>query len=415
MPPARITGYVYADLNNNGAKEASETGIGNVTVQALRDGVVVQSALTAADGSYLLVGLQPGTYTVHEVQPGFFIDGRDTHAGVESAINDQFAGVTLVASQLASGYNFGEQGLRSEFVTIFLNRRAFFASAIVTGAFGPTTSNTGIDLRTGDAWIAFDGGWLGPRTIQALFNAAQGSATMTLYNNAMQQVATSSPNSNGVQLTYAGTTGAAYFLHISGTNANVSLQAVDTVSINHVSQVEGNSGTSQFVFTVSLSTPQSQTVTVNYATADGTATAASNDYVATSGTLTFAPGETSKLVTVVVNGDTVSENDETFSVLLSSPTHVALGVGAGLGTVLNDDGFIFNSSVLFASNGAGGSAGPATAFASQTDTTSDTSEQPTSPPASEPVAATASVAPATSAADAVLEEDEDWVTESLLA
>ena len=62
-------------------------------------------------------------------------DGRDTHLGVDSPTNDQFDGIVLVPSGAASGYNFGEQGVRSEFVSVFLNRRAFFASSIITGRF----------------------------------------------------------------------------------------------------------------------------------------------------------------------------------------------------------------------------------------------------------------------------------------
>jgi hypothetical protein len=416
VPPAMITGFVYADLNDNGIKEGSEAGIANVTVHAVRNGAIVQSVLTGADGSYALVGLQPGTFSVVEVHPAFFIDGRDTHLGVDSPTNDQHTGIALAPSQVAAGYNFGELGLRAEFVTIFLNRRAFFASSIVTGIFGPINTTTGIDLRTGDAWIAFDGGWNGARTIQALFNAANGSATMTLYNNALEQVAASSPNAGGAQLTYHGT-GGPYFLKVSGTNPNVSLVAVDTVSVGNASVLEGANGTSNMVFTVSLTAPQSQTVTVNYATGDGTATAASGDYVATTGALTFAPGEVSKLVTVAINGDAFSELDETFSLVLSSPSNIALGTAAGLGTILNDDGLIFGLNSLFASS-SGGSAAPSTASPTATSAEAATAQQPTSPPASEPLAATPTSAAdddAPSAADAALEEDEDWVTDLVLA
>ena len=78
-------------------------------------------------------------------------------------------------------------------------------------------------------------------------------------------------------------------------------------------------------------------MTVNYATANGTALAGS-DYTAASGTLTFAPGQTSKTVTVNVTGDTVVEPNETFVVNLSAPTGATLFDGQGLGTILNDDG-----------------------------------------------------------------------------
>ena len=84
--------------------------------------------------------------------------------------------------------------------------------------------------------------------------------------------------------------------------------ALPTLSINNVSNNEGNSGTTPFNFTVTLSAPSASTVTVNYATANGTATAGS-DYVATSGMLTFAPGITTQPITVLVNGDTVVEPD----------------------------------------------------------------------------------------------------------
>src|SRR5258707_10111576 len=77
-----------------------------------------------------------------------------------------------------------------------------------------------------------------------------------------------------------------------------------------VGLVECNSGTTNAVLTVSLSAASAQTVTVNYATANGTATAGA-DYVSTNGTLTFLPGETSQTITVAVLGDVLDELDET--------------------------------------------------------------------------------------------------------
>lgn len=91
-----------------------------------------------------------------------------------------------------------------------------------------------------------------------------------------------------------------------------------TISINDVNVAEGNSGTTSGAFTVSLSSASTQTVTVDYATADGTATVAGNDYQSVSGALTFAPGQTTKTISVLVKGDTVNEADETFVVNLSN-------------------------------------------------------------------------------------------------
>jgi hypothetical protein len=100
---------------------------------------------------------------------------------------------------------------------------------------------------------------------------------------------------------------------------------------------EGNAGTTAATFTVTLTPASDVTVTVHYATADSTANAGS-DYNATSGTLTFAPGETVKSLTVQVNGDTTPEADETFLVNLSAPTASTIGDGQGQGTINNDDG-----------------------------------------------------------------------------
>src|SRR5437773_4493325 len=77
-------------------------------------------------------------------------------------------------------------------------------------------------------------------------------------------------------------------------------------------------------------------VLVRYATANGTATAGS-DYVAASGTLTFAPGVATQNVAVVVNGDPTPEPDETFVVTLSSPTNAGLSTAQGTGTIGKDE------------------------------------------------------------------------------
>jgi len=109
-----------------------------------------------------------------------------------------------------------------------------------------------------------------------------------------------------------------------------------TVAINSVSVAEGDSGTTNAVFTVTLSAPSSQTVTVDYATADGVAMSP-GDYASTSGTVTFPPFDTSQQITVPVNGDLLDESDETFFVNLSNPTNTTISDGQGVGTIIDDD------------------------------------------------------------------------------
>jgi ELWxxDGT repeat protein len=109
-----------------------------------------------------------------------------------------------------------------------------------------------------------------------------------------------------------------------------------SISVGDATVTEGHAGTRSATFTVRLSTASDQPVTVAYATADGTATAGS-DYQAASGTLTFAPGETSKSFTVLVNGDQLGEPNETFRVNLSGPTNATVADGQGLGTILDDE------------------------------------------------------------------------------
>ncbi|MDB9491443.1 Calx-beta domain-containing protein, partial [Dolichospermum circinale CS-534/05] len=134
-------------------------------------------------------------------------------------------------------------------------------------------------------------------------------------------------------------TGAGYILGTT-TSATVNITDNDpqpSISINDVSVTEGNSGTTNATFTLTLSHPSSQPITVNYATADGTATTADLDYNAATFTVTFAPGETSKTVNVAVVGDIKSENPETFTVNLSNATNATITKAQGVGTITNDD------------------------------------------------------------------------------
>ena len=111
-----------------------------------------------------------------------------------------------------------------------------------------------------------------------------------------------------------------------------------TLSIGDVVAYEGNTGTTAFDFPVRLSGPCSEEVDVIWKTVDGTATASSGDLVADSTALALAPGATSGVITVHVNGDLTPEDHETFLVDLLSPVNAGIQDGQGSGTILNDDG-----------------------------------------------------------------------------
>ena len=109
-----------------------------------------------------------------------------------------------------------------------------------------------------------------------------------------------------------------------------------SLEVDDVTATEGDSGTVNATFTVSLSTESGWTVTVDWATSDGTATAGA-DYTAGSGTLTFAAGETEKTFDVAVTGDTVDEPDETYTVTLSNAGNASIPDATGTGTITDDD------------------------------------------------------------------------------
>jgi hypothetical protein len=110
-----------------------------------------------------------------------------------------------------------------------------------------------------------------------------------------------------------------------------------TLSIDDVSVTEGNSGTVNAVFTVTKTLQSSQNVTVDYATANGTATAGSDYTAIGTTTLTFVAGAgLTQTVTVIVDGDFLDEGNETFNVNLSNGS-IGITDAQGVGTINDDD------------------------------------------------------------------------------
>ena len=130
-----------------------------------------------------------------------------------------------------------------------------------------------------------------------------------------------------------------------------------TISVANGSVVEGSTGTAILNFTVSLSAPNKDPVTVNFATSDGSATAGV-DYVAASGTVTFPSNTISQTVPVSVNGDAIFENDETINITLSNPTGATIAQAAAIGTITDDDSVSLAIADATVAEGALGSSTP---------------------------------------------------------
>jgi hypothetical protein len=124
-------------------------------------------------------------------------------------------------------------------------------------------------------------------------------------------------------------------IRAQGTATIVDNDPPPSVSVADVLRSEGDLNTNM-TFVVTLSQASGKTITINYATADGTATAGS-DYVATAGTLTFSPGQTSANVNVGILADIDIEPTEDLTFNLSSPANVVISDGQAIGTLINDD------------------------------------------------------------------------------
>jgi hypothetical protein len=122
----------------------------------------------------------------------------------------------------------------------------------------------------------------------------------------------------------------------SGVGTIVNDDAQPTVKISDASTAEGNKGTKQMIFHVSLNHASALPVTVHYTTVEGTAKAGS-DFVSKTGTVTFAPGQLHKNISVQIKGDKVKEKNESFIVTLYDASNATISDPNGSGVIRNDD------------------------------------------------------------------------------
>jgi len=135
----------------------------------------------------------------------------------------------------------------------------------------------------------------------------------------------------------------------AGLSSSGDAPALPTLAVADASVTEADSFARTMTFTVSLSAAAASPVTVQYATADGTATAGS-DYTAASGTLTIPAGETSGTISVSVTGDIAIESDETFTLTLSNESNATLADATATGTITENETAVWSAQAYLDAN-----------------------------------------------------------------
>jgi beta-glucanase (GH16 family) len=115
-----------------------------------------------------------------------------------------------------------------------------------------------------------------------------------------------------------------------------STPAAPRITVEDLSQAEGNGGVTEFAFRVTLDAAASGTISVQFATQEGSARA-SEDFTSQTGSLSFAPGETEKRIRINVIADDAKEGDDSFRLLLSNPSGASLARATATGLIQNDD------------------------------------------------------------------------------
>lgn len=211
-----------------------------------------------------------------------------------------------------------------------------------TGTFGDTTFQLTVTCPTITLGSLPDGtiGFAYPAV-----TASGGIAPYTFAPTGGSVPAGLTLNSDG---TWSGTptTASTYNFTVTATDSDgctgsqaytVVINTPPSFSIDDVTHQEGDSGTTNFVFTVTKTGSTTVATSVNYTTVNGSATTGDNDYTSTSGTVSFGPSVTTQQITVMVNGDATVEPDEAFTVHLDTPVNASIADPDGTGTITNDD------------------------------------------------------------------------------
>ncbi|MCU0962796.1 MAG: Ig-like domain-containing protein, partial [Pirellulaceae bacterium] len=179
---ASISGRVYLDVDNDGVCDPPELGVPNVPITI--DGPVTRVVVTDADGCYRAGDLPAGRYTITETQPLVFLDGRETAGAPQpgSVANDCFLDVELLPDMQGEEYNFGEYGLKAQFI----GKHLYLASTPPTNVFLAQ-----LQVTSGESLLAFTAPKDGTLCATAMLEGE--SQPVQLYNEHWRPVSLSAP------------------------------------------------------------------------------------------------------------------------------------------------------------------------------------------------------------------------------
>jgi CSLREA domain-containing protein len=172
-------------------------------------------------------------------------------------------------------------------------------------------------------------------TVQFKIDGSNAGSSVTLSGGvASLTTAALTVGTHSISAEYSGD---ANFLASAGTLTGGQLvRPPPSLSINDVTLTEGDTGGKSAIFNVTLSAASNLSVSVDFATANDSASSPS-DYLASNGTLTFFPGQVTRQIFVTIIGDTTFEPDETFTVNLSNAVNATINRAVGTCTIKNDE------------------------------------------------------------------------------
>lgn len=343
-----VTGVHYGDADANDFYSIGE-GQGARTVQLIQNDSVVSNSATAAAGGYAAKTTVSGA-----VEVVFSGGGLVGSKGVSINLAGDNVKVDLVDSNTIEANTNATLTQSSQNLSLLgvenINGTGNALGNTIWGNIGNNTLDGagGNDTLSGGAGTDTLIGGSGNDAI----NGGTGTDTLVLSANASTYTITY--NASTLTYTIYGADGAIdtatgvenfQFADVTRTASQLTISGAPpvrsaSVAAQPVAANEGNSGTTAFTFLVTLDAAPHANQTVNFTVAgSGANAAATTDFSgALTGTVSFAAGETRKVITVLVVGDTVTELNETFTLTLSSPTSgLSLGTGTATATITNDD------------------------------------------------------------------------------